>query len=72
MIESPVLQELRKEWTTEGKRDAIAKVLQARFGSVASALEPELKSVQDDRVDNLLDIAATCRGLASFRKQLKS
>jgi predicted transposase YdaD len=80
MIESPVLQELRKEWTTEGKlegklegkRDAIAKVLQARFGSVASALDPELKAVQDDRLDNLLDTAATCRGLASFRMRLKT
>jgi hypothetical protein len=70
MIESPVLQELREEWTREGKREATMRVLQARFGPAALALESQLKSVEDHRLDGLLDLAATCRSLGAFRKQL--
>jgi hypothetical protein len=78
MIESPLLDELKAEWTREATREAtrettrknILKILEARFGIAARALEAELKTVDEDRLDDLLSLAATCRTLASFRKQL--
>ena len=78
MIESPILQELRAEWTKEGeiegaletKRKYILKCLEARFGIAASELEPKLKEIDEDHLDEMHDLAATCRSLASFRKKL--
>jgi len=82
MIESPLLDELKAEWTRELKaewtreakaewtREAIFKILEARFGIAARALEAELKTVDEDRLDDLLALAATCRTLASFRKKV--
>jgi predicted transposase YdaD len=78
MIESPILQELRAEWTNEGeirgaletKRRYILKCLEARFGVTASELEPKLKEIDEDHLDDILKLAATCRSLASFRKKL--
>jgi hypothetical protein len=74
MIESPVLKELRAEWTHEGAveavRQSIVKFLEARFGPDARALEAELKSVGEDRLDDMLKLEAKCRSLASFRKRL--
>jgi hypothetical protein len=70
MIESPLLDELKAEWTRETERRAILKFLEARFGADARALETELKTIDEDRLDDLLSLAATCRSLASFRKKL--
>jgi hypothetical protein len=70
MIESPLLDELKAEWTRETERRAILKILEARFGADARALETELKTIDEDRLDDLLSLAATCRSLASFRKKL--
>jgi len=78
MIESPLLEELKAEWTREATREAtrettrknILKILEARFGIAARALEAELKTVDEDRLDDLLSLAATCRTLASFRKKV--
>src|SRR5271157_1775291 len=74
MIESPLLEELKAEWTRELKaewtREAILKFLEARFGIAARALEAELKTVDEDRLDDLLSLAATCRTLASFQKKV--
>ncbi len=74
MIESPVLKELKAEWTHEGAieavRQSIAKILEARFGPDARALEANLKSVDDCRHDDILKLAARSRSLASFRKQV--
>jgi hypothetical protein len=74
MIESPVLQELKAEWTREGAIEAtrknIARVLAARFGVDAKSLEAEFKSIDDDLLGNLVELAATCPSLESFRKQL--
>ena len=70
MIESPLLEELKAEWTRETTRKAILKILEARFGIAARALEAELKTVDEDRLDDLLSLAATCRTLASFRKKV--
>ncbi|MGA2701643.1 MAG: hypothetical protein ABSH35_11170 [Isosphaeraceae bacterium] len=74
MIESPLLDELKAEWTREVTREttrkAILKILEARFGIAAQALQAELKTVDADRLDDLLSLAATCRTLASFRKKV--
>jgi hypothetical protein len=70
MIESPVLQELKAEWTRETTCNAIARVLAARFRVDAKSLEAELKSVDDDHLGNLVELAATCPNLESFRMQL--
>jgi hypothetical protein len=67
MIESPLLDELKAEWTQE----ALVDVLVARFGSKAAALETEIKAiVHEARLKELVKSAATCRSLGSFRKQL--
>ena len=74
MIESPVLQELKAEWTREGAIEAtrkdIARFLAARFRVDAKSLEAELKSVDDDHLGNLVELAANCPNLESFRMQL--
>ena len=70
MIESPLLDELKAEWMRETTRKDILKFLEARFGIAARALEAELKTVDADRLDDLLSLAATCRTLASFRKKV--
>jgi hypothetical protein len=66
MIESPLLQELKAEW----ERENIAKVLEARFGVAGQVLGSDLNVIDEDRLDDLLKLAATCRSLASFRKKL--
>jgi len=74
MIESPVLQELKAEWTQEvvqeTTRRIILEFLEARFGVAARTLEAELKSLPEDKLDEVPKLAATCRSLASFRKRL--
>ncbi len=73
MIESPLLQELKAEWTQETKIRNIMKFLAARFGSKAKALETEINAINDEaRLEELVELAATCRTLGSFRKQLAS
>jgi hypothetical protein len=76
MIESPLLDELKAEWTLEARREMrrrdILEILEARFGAAATALEAELKNIDDDRLGDLLSLAATCRSLASFRKKLST
>jgi len=67
MIESPLLDELKAEWT----QDTLINFLVARFGSKAKSLESELKAITDEsRLQELVKNAATCRTLSSFRKQL--
>jgi len=70
MIESPVLQELKAEWTHEATRRAIVNILETRFGTAARAMEADLKAVEEDKLDDILKIVVTCRSLASFRKRL--
>jgi len=81
MIESPLFQELRAEWTQEAKIEAarettiriLMKVLVGRFGAKAKALETEIKAIDDEaRLEELVEHAATSRTLDSFRKQLAS
>ena len=70
MIESPILQELKAEWRRETRCRSIAHVLAARFGVDAKGWEAELNSVDDGRLDRLIELSATCPDLESFRKHL--
>jgi hypothetical protein len=76
MIESPILQEIiadnTRKTATETRQNDIVRVLVTRFGDAAKALEAELKVVDEDRLEGLIERAAKCRSLASFRKQLSS
>jgi hypothetical protein len=68
MIESPVIQEI----VADRQREDILKVLETRFGTPARTLEPEVSTVEFDKLDEILKLAVTCRSLASFRKKLSS
>ena len=71
MIESPVLQELKAEWTRDAKRREIVDVLVARFGTRAEESAVRLETVDDDdRLKALVKLAATCGDLEAFRKEL--
>ena len=81
MIESPLIQELKKEWTEEGKREgkregeieSLMTVLIRRFGTQAEVLETEIMAITEDaRLKDMIEHAATCRSLAAFRKKLTS
>ncbi len=88
MIESPLMQELKKEWTEEGVRKgrrkgrregvrdgeikALMTFLIRRFGAQAEAIETEIKATDDARLKELLEHAATCRSLAAFRRKLQA
>ena len=75
MIESPVLQELKAEWTREGAIEAtckaIVKLVVLRFGVAAETIGEQLRAVEDeDRLSELFEHAATCSDLESFQKKL--
>ncbi len=75
MIESPVLQRLlqetKQETRQETKQQDILRLLVLRFRIAAADLEAELSSIDDEeRLDLLFDLAATCSDLDSFRKHL--
>ena len=75
MIESPVLQELKAEWTREAAREAklrsLVDVLVARFGPQAEEIATQLQTIADDaRLTELIKLAAVCSDLPSFRKEL--
>ena len=66
MIESPVVQEL----IADCRREDVVRFLVARFGADAKELEGRLKDVDEDRLDELFTLAATCPGPDAFREQL--
>jgi len=79
MIESPVLQELKAEWTRDAAREAalqtnrraIVDFLVARFGLQAEEIATQLETIADDaRLKELIKLAAVCSNLPSFRKEL--
>ena len=71
MIESPVLQELKVEWTREAKIRTLVDVLVARFGPQAEEIATQLETIADDaRLKELVKLAAVCSDLPSFRKEL--
>jgi hypothetical protein len=71
MIESPVLQELKAEWTREGTRSALVDLLVARFGTQAEEIATQLETIADDaRLRELVKLSALCSDLPSFQKEL--
>jgi hypothetical protein len=67
MIDSPLLQ----EFIADARREAVVTVLTSRFGITAGDVEADLKTIEDaERLNELLRLAASCRSLKSFRKQL--
>jgi len=71
MIESPVLQELKVEWTREDKRRTIVDFLVERFGPEAEEIATQLQTIADDaRLKELVKLAVVCSDLPSFRKEL--
>jgi hypothetical protein len=71
MIESPVLQQLKAEWTQEAERKMIIKVLAARFGDEAKGLRAKLDRIDDEAsLEELVEAAGTCPDLETFRRQL--
>ena len=75
MIQSPLYQEIVQESSegeTKARQPDILKFLRGRFGPAAEALKVELKALEFDRLDELVEFAAKCRNLASFRKRLLS
>ncbi len=75
MIESPVLQELKAEWTSEAAREtirsAIVEFLVARFGSGAEELGARLETINDEaRLKELVRYAAVCPDLEAFARRL--
>jgi hypothetical protein len=72
MIESPLYQEIVEEAKRDARQRDILMFLAGRFGPAAEELELDLKAVAFDRLDELVEFAARCRSLASFRKRLLS
>lgn len=77
MIESPLLDELRAEWTASAmmdvKTDDILSVLQARFGPVPQDLGDAIRRIKDlSLLDALLEAAAKCQDMATFQALLHS
>ena len=75
MIESPVLQELKEEWTREAalktERRVIVDFLVDRFGAESEEFASQLENIADDaRLKELIKLAARCPDLQSFRKEL--
>jgi hypothetical protein len=71
MIEFPLLQRLLQETKQETRQNDILRCLVARFRIAVPDIEAELNSIDDDeRLNELVDLAATCSDLDSFRKQL--
>ncbi len=71
MIESPVLQELKAEWTREARRRAIVDVLVARFGPRAEDLCAQLETINDEgRLKELVAFAAICPDLEAFERRI--
>jgi hypothetical protein len=73
MIESPLIQELFADRDRNKLQSYILKVLEGRFGPVASDLAAQIRAVSDvQKLEDLLTQAALCTGLESFRTQVFS
>jgi hypothetical protein len=74
MIESPVLQEIiadcKREAAIEARQKDIVRILVARFGAAGVGLDAQLRAIDDDRLEEFVECAATCPDLDSFREQL--
>ncbi len=81
MIESPLLRELKDEWTAEArdkarleaKAEDILRVLEYRFGPVPPPVQEAVRGTQDVAgLEALLERAARCPDLEGFRARLSS
>lgn len=73
MIESTLIGELLAKNTAETKRKDILRFLRGRFDSVPDDLAAALEGIQKQtRLDELVDVAATCPDLEAFRASLAS
>ncbi len=72
MIHSPLYQEIVEETSREVRQQDILVILEDRFGAEAKDVEALLKTVEFDRLMELVRFARKCRSLASFRKRLLS
>ena len=79
MIESPILQELKAEWSREAARAAAREArqqdlldfLDARFGSEAEGLAGDVRALSDEaQLADLVRFAAVCPDLDAFRARL--
>jgi hypothetical protein len=71
MIESPVLQELKAEWTREARRRTIVDFVIARFGAQAEDVGSLLEIIDDEgRLKELVTFAAVCPDLEAFRRRI--
>jgi hypothetical protein len=71
MIESPVLQQLKAEWTREAHRRDIIDVLVTGFGTLAEVVETDLNIIDDEkRLKKFVKLATACNDLEVFRGQL--
>jgi hypothetical protein len=65
---------LKKRWAAlRSTQNTILVALEGRFGAKARTMETQIKAIgifEEDRLDELLKHAVTCRTLGSFRKQL--
>jgi hypothetical protein len=69
MIESPLIKELMAERTQE----VLVRFLQGRFGPVPLAMATQLRKIHSEKkLNDLIDHAARCPDLASFRERLFS
>ena len=75
MIESPILQELKAEWSREAahrtRHHDLITFLTARFGPEASGLSEAIHALTDDALlEELVRLAAVCPELDAFRARL--
>ncbi len=72
MIESPLIQEIVAESRRTGHVEAILLSLEARFGSVPSAVTAGLGQVKEEqKLARLIRHAAVCPSLAAFEEGLR-
>lgn len=73
MIESPVLEELKTEWTAETTAVHILRLLDIRFGPMTQEIQASVRAIQDlPRLEALFTVAAGCASLEAFRAHLQS
>ena len=73
MIESPILQELKAEWSRETMVNGILAVLQVRFGPLPEEFVGALGAINDtQRLDALHRFAVVCPDLATFQTDLQT
>jgi hypothetical protein len=76
MLESPLLDELRQEFSTEGRAQGraadIIKVLRRRLGEPSPEIEQLINAIRsEERLDDLLNAAVDSSSMAEFERFLR-